>query len=436
MLKRKVWEKLVQWKNRAEKKALCIIGARQVGKTTLVREFGGENYDNFVEINFMTDPKAAKIFAENMGADSIVKNLTEYAERPLEPRRTLILFDEIQECPNVRAAVKHLVEDGRFDCVETGALLRVEFPEENFTCLDFEEILYMYPMDFQEFLFANGVGQPTVDYLWDCFKKGMPVSEDVHNSMMKLFYQYVIVGGMPQIVKTFVMTHDIDRVFAEQKEILRSYYLDIARYAPSGEKLRIKKSYYNVPLRLGGKSRRFILTKMKGRLSQYENALKWLADAGTVMSCCNVSEPQPPFDGNERNAFFKLFMTDAGLLCAAYETDIRHEILKGNLEIDSGGIVENIVAQEIKSKGCELNYFFTKKYGEIHFVLQRGEKTELMEIKLGGNFRRFGAVDKVMAVEEWKFDGGYILCKGNVEIRGEVKLMPLYMSMFYGAEAM
>lgn len=432
MQKRKAWEKLIQWKNSAEKKALCIIGARQVGKTTLIREFGRENYDHFIEINFLANPKAARMFSENRDADSIIKSLTAYAKRPMEPRKTLILFDEIQACPNVRTAIKHLVEDGQFDCVETGALLRVEFQVRS----DFEEILYLYPMDFEEYALANGVEPSTLDYLRSCFEKGVPVSDHVHDSMMKLFYHYVIVGGMPQIVNTYVITHDIDRVMAEQKEILKLYYLDLAKYAPSMEKTRIQKSYRHVPLRLSEKSRRFILTKMdgKGRLYQYENAFKWLADTGVVTPCYNVYEPQPPFDRNEKNGFFKLFMSDAGLLSAAYEKDIRHEILKGNLEIDSGGIVENIVAQEIRSKGFALNYFVTKQYGEIHFVLQRDTKIDLMEIKLGGNFRKLGAVDKVIAVEEWKFNGGYILCKGNVEIRGEVKLIPLYMLMFYGAE--
>lgn len=228
MLRRKAWDKLVQWKNSADKKALCIIGARQIGKTTLVRQFGEEYYDNFVELNFISDKRAAEIFDGDLSADTIITNLTAYVQKPMEPGRTLVLFDEIQECHNARTAIKFLVEDGRFDYIETGSMLRVRLKQVKSYPVGFEEIYHMYPMDFEEYIIANGVQQKTIDYLHRCFDEKTPVSEPVHNTMLKLFYSYIVVGGMPAVVSTYAETHDIGKVVAKQREITELYRLDIS----------------------------------------------------------------------------------------------------------------------------------------------------------------------------------------------------------------
>lgn len=200
MLKRKAYYKLLQWKEQSDKKALCIIGARQIGKTTLIREFAQENYEHFVEINFVTDDRAAEIFSGSLDADTIIMNLTAYVRQTLEPGKTLILFDEVQRCPNVRAAIKFLVEDGRFDYIESGSLLGVKYKEVRSYPVGFEEIYRMYPMDFEEYLWANGVTSTTIDYLQNCYEKAVPITESVHNTLNKLFYSYIVVGGMPRAV--------------------------------------------------------------------------------------------------------------------------------------------------------------------------------------------------------------------------------------------
>lgn len=433
MLKRKAWNRLEKWKKDKNKKVLCIVGARQIGKTTLIRQFAKEKYENFIEINFMTDPAAAEIFSGSLDADSIITNLTAYVRKPMEPGKTLILLDEIQECPNARTAVKFLVEDGRFDYIETGSLLGVKYNDVRSYPVGFEEIYHMYPMDFEEYAAANGVRQSTIDHLRDCFEKRTPVSESVHNTMMKLFYSYIVVGGMPQTVNIYVETHDIGKVIANQKEILELYSLDIAKYAEGNDKIKIKAIFDSIPSQLNDKNRRFILTKIDkhGRQNRYENSFEWLAYAGAALPCYNSAAPQPPLRLNEKHNIFKLFMGDTGLLCAACMENIQFDILQGNLEINIGSILENAAAQAIKSNGFYLNYFDSKKYGELDFVVQNGMKIDLIEIKSGKDYKKHIALNKILSVPEWKFNNAYVFCKGNIEVCNGINYVPLYMLMFY-----
>lgn len=433
MLKRKAWNKLEKWKKDKNKKVLCIVGARQIGKTTLIRQFGKEKYENFIEINFITDPVAAEIFSGNLDADSIITNLTAYVRKPMEPGKTLILLDEIQECPNARTAAKFLAEDGRFDYIETGSLLGVKYNDVRSYPVGFEEIYHMYPMDFEEYAIANGVRQSTIDHLRDCFEKRTPVSESVHNTMMKLFYSYIVVGGMPQTVNIYVETHDIGKVIANQKEILELYSLDIAKYAEGNDKIKIKAIFDSIPSQLNDKNRRFILTKIdeNGRQNRYGNSFEWLAYAGVALPCYNAAAPQPPLRLNEKHNIFKLFMGDTGLLCAACMENIQFDILQGNLEINLGSILENAAAQTIKSNGFYLNYFDSKKYGELDFVVQNGMGIDLIEIKSGKDYKKHIALNKILSVPEWRFNNAYVFCKGNIEVCDKINYLPLYMLMFY-----
>ena len=435
MLKRKAWDKLVQWKNNKDKKALCIIGARQIGKTTLVKQFGKEYYDNFVEINFISDKRAAEIFEGDLSADSIITNLTAYVQKPMVPGKTLVLLDEIQECPNARTAIKFLVEDGRFDYIETGSLLGVRLKQVKSYPVGYEEIYYMYPMDFQEYISANGVQQKTIDYLKECYDEAKPVSESVHNTMLKLFYSYIVVGGMPDVVNTYVETHDIGLVVEKQREIMELYRLDIAQYAQGNDKIKITAIYDSIPSQLNDKNRRFILTKIdeNGRQNRYENSFEWISDAGVALPCYNVTEPKLPLALNEKHNLFKLFMGDTGLLCAACMENIQFDILQGNLEINLGSVLENIMAQELKCKGFNLNYFDSKKYGEIDFVVKNGMQVDLLEIKSGNDYKKHNALDKIRSVSEWEFRKSYVFCKGNIE-NEDVLYMPWYMIMFYSSD--
>lgn len=436
VLKRKVYDKLLEWKKEEKKKALCIIGARQIGKTTVVRQFAQENYEYFVEINFLLDDKASAIFSGALDANTIITNLTAYVQKPMEAGKTLILFDEIQECPNARTAIKFLVEDGRYDYVETGSLLGVRYKEVKSYPVGFEEIYRMYPMDFEEYLWANGVQESTIQYLEECFRKREKVTESVHNTLTKLFLSYIVVGGMPQVVQTYVQTHDIGKVVANQNEIIELYRLDIAKYAKGNDKIKIKSIYDSIPSQLNDKNRRFILKSIDehGRQNRYENSFEWLADAGVALPCFNVTEPQPPLQLNEKHNLFKLFMGDTGLLCAACMENIQFEVLQGNLEVNLGSILENIMAQAIKGNGYDLHYYDSKKIGEIDFVIQNGTKVDVLEIKSGNDFKKHPAINKITEIPSWNFGQVLVFGKGNIEKDGDVVYLPWYMIMFYKPE--
>lgn len=432
MLERKMYSQLMAWKSSKKKKALCIIGARQIGKTTLVREFARSNYTNFAEINFITDPKAADIFQGSLDVDTIIANLTAYLRKPLEPGNTLIFFDEIQKCPQVRSAIKFLVEDGRFDYVESGSLLGVNFQNIPSFPVGFEEVHEMYPMDFEEFAIANGVQKQTFSYLYDSFTNLKPVSESVHNTMKKLFYAYIVVGGMPEAVQIFVDTHDIGRVINYQNAILSQYRLDIAQYAGSDDKIKIKAIFDSIPSQLDSKNRRFIVSSLTStaRLNRYENSFKWLTDAGVSLACYNVSSPQPPLKSNEKHSLFKFYMNDTGLLCAACMENIQFEILNGNVGLNLGSILENVIAQQIKANGFTLHYFDSKKYGGLDFVIQNGLRIDLIEVKSGKDYKKHSALKKVLSVDNWKFKNAYVLCQGNIEKQNDITYLPWYLSVF------
>ena len=436
MLYRKAYKKLLDWKAQKNKKALCITGARQIGKTTLIRAFGKENYEHFVELNFITDEKARLIFEGSLDANTIITNLTAYLRQPLTLGKTLILFDEVQACPNVRTAIKFLVEDGRFDYIESGSLLGVRYKEVRSYPVGFEEIYRMYPMDFEEYLLANGVQESTITYLQDCFKEMKPISESVHNTMLKLFQSYIVVGGMPQVVQTYVATHDIGRVIENQKDILEQYRLDIAQYAENNDKLKIKAIFDSIPSQLNEKNRRFILNHIdeNGRQNRYADSFRWLSEAGVALACYNVTEPHPPLQLNEKHSLFKLFLADTGLLCAACMENIQFPILNGDLTVNMGSILENAIAQQIKTNGFSLNYYDSKKHGELDFVIQSGTHIDLVEVKSGNDYTKHNALDKVLAVDNWSIRNAYVFCPGNIDVTANITYLPWYMVMFLAPE--
>ncbi len=436
MLARDAEKKLMEWKNRKSKKALCVIGARQIGKTTLIRTFGQKNYESFVEINFITEKDACKIFEGDLNAETIIENLTAFKMQKFEPGKTLIFFDEIQECPNARCAIKFLVEDGRFDYIESGSLLGVRYKEVKSYPVGFEEIYYMYPMNFEEFIRANGVQTSTIELLKKCYQEGVQVSETIHQTMLKLFYTYMVVGGMPAVVQEYVNSHDIGSVVQIQKDILELYRVDIARYAEGNDKIKIRAIFDSIPAQLDDKNRRFFLSRVdeNGRQNRYENSFLWLSDAGVALPTYNVVLPQAPLQLNEKRNLFKLFMGDTGLLCAACMRNIQFELLNGNVDVNMGSILENVFAQAIKSNGFNLNYFESKKYGELDFVIQNGTNVHLLEIKSGNDYKKHHALDKISEVKEWNFERKIVFCRGNVERNENIDYLPWYMMMFYRCE--
>ena len=290
----------------------------------------------------------------------------------------------------------------------------------------------MYPMDFQEYLLANGVQTATIANLKECFETEVPVSKSVHDTMLKLFQSYVVVGGMPEVVQTYVDTHDIGRVIEVQNNILELYRLDIAQYAEESDKIKIKAIFNSIPSQLDDKNRRFFLTHIdeNGRYLRYANSFMWLSDAGVALPCYNVTHPQPPLQLNEKHSLFKLFMGDVGLLCAACMENIQFNILNGDLSVNMGSVLENAIATQLKSNGFSLNYFDAKKYGELDFVVQNGMHIELIEVKSGKDYKKHTTLNNILGVREWKIENSYVFCYDNVQVEDKIKYMPWYMIMF------
>ena len=432
MLKRKAYEKLLSWKNQSVKKALCITGARQIGKTTLIREFAKRNYSTFIEINFVTDKDAKKIFDGNLDFDTIIASITAYTGKPLVDGDSLIFLDEIQECPEARTAIKFLVENGRYDYIESGSLLGVGYKNVKSYPVGFEEIYQMYPMDFEEYLWANGVQVSTINYLRSCFENTCEVPEAMHDTMNKLFYSYIVVGGMPKAVQIYVDTHDIARVIDYQKDIITQYRLDISQYATNSDKIKIQTIFDSIPAQLGEKNRRFYINRVdkNARLTRYENSFKWLSDAGVALACYNVSQPQPSLSLNEKHSLFKLFMNDVGLLCASCMNNIQFPLLNGDLSINMGSVLENAVAQQLQANGFDLYYYDSTKHGEVDFVIQNGMDIDLVEVKSGNDYKKHAALDNILSVDEWNFKNAYVLCKGNVKKENGKTYLPCYFAMF------
>lgn len=433
MFRRKMCDTLKDWKNSSVKKALCIIGARQIGKTTLIRNFCQDNYECFAEINFITEPQAKSIFAGSLDADTLITNITAYTRKKLIPQKSVIFFDEIQACPEARTAIKFLVEDGRFNYVESGSLLGVKHREITSYPVGFEEIKYMYPMDFEEFCWALNVPVETISYLKGCHDKLQPVEEAIHQTMLRLFQLYIVIGGMPSVVSIYTQTQDITSVINEQNAILELYRMDIAKYSEETNKPKIRAVFNSIPAQLSDKNRRFVIADIdrKGRMHTYETSFLWLDAAGVALPCYNVAEPRIPLLLNEKRNLFRLYMNDTGLLCAACMENIQTLILSGDVSVNMGSILENVFAQEIKSKNAHLNYFDVKKYGELDFVIQNGSNIDLFEIKSGKQYKNHSSLSKIMNINEWSFRKCHVYCCGNIETNNNVTYYPWYMIMFY-----
>ena len=285
-------------------------------------------------------------------------------------------------------------------------------------------------------MWANGIQNHTLQYLKSCYDKKEKVSETVHETLCKLFYSYLVVGGMPETVQIYVDTHDIAKVVLNQRSILDLYRLDIAKYASENKKVKIKAIFDSIPAQLNEKNRRFKLNSINAsaRHIRYEDSFNWLADAGVALPCYNVTEPQAPLQLSEKRNLFKLYMNDVGLLCASCMENIQFDLLMGNVDVNRGSILENAFAQNLKSNGFELHYYDSKKIGELDFVLQKGLHTELVEIKSGNDFKKHLAMDHAMKVEQWKFEKNIVFSKSNVEEDGEILYLPWYMILFYKQE--
>ena len=436
MIKRKA-DELIRRFLLKDKRSLLVTGARQVGKTFSIRKIGKECFDNVIEINFIEQPDAIKLFSEQKGAKDLLLRLSAFSPKPLVPGKTLIFFDEVQECKEIVTAIKFLVNEGSYKYVMSGSLLGVELDDLRSVPVGYMDEIEMYPLDLLEFFEAIGIGTDVIDHLRKCYEAKTPVDDFIHKRMLDAIRLYLIVGGMPAAVQKYLDTNNLRRVYEEQRGIIRTYKRDITKY-DHDRKLQIEEIYDLIPSELNAKNKRFILKELneKARFSKYEDSFLWLRDAGVAIPAYNVEEPRIPLLLNKQRNLFKLFLNDVGLLAAMYGGNIQARLLSSDSNINFGAVFENLVAQELYAHGFTeaqqhaLYYFNSKKQGELDFVVEYSNCMLPIEVKSGKDYERHNALSNVMMNEEYGIPLAYVFCQENVQVRDRVIYYPIYMIAF------
>ena len=438
MLKRKIESVLAEWRNSESKKPLVIKGIRQCGKTYIVRKFAEENYESVIYMNFILEPDKKTAFIGNIDVDTIILNLSALipGSRFINGK-TCIILDEIQECREARTALKSFQIDGRFDIIATGSLLGVrgygksgknaENGQDSIP-VGYETVVEMYPLDFEEFLWANGMNDKVIDSVKSCFEKETAVPEGIHNVMMELLYRYVIVGGLPEVVNKFLETKNIELIYQVQRNLIAEYEEDMIKYADDADKARIRECFESIPKQLARENKKFQYSVVRkgGRSSQYIGSIQWLEDAGLVRRCYNTQITELPLEGNSIKDCFKLYTTDIGLLVAMLDYGTQADILRGNLLGYKGAIFENLMADFLCKSGQKL-YYFQKESGlELDFLVRYKGECVVLEVKAkSGKAKSLKTVLKNKNV--YHVNHAIKLGKYNVGREEEVFTIPLYM---------
>ncbi len=433
MLKRKIEQRLTEWKNTPNKKPLIIKGCRQCGKTFSVLEFAKRNYTHVVYLNFFENPDYTSVFAGSLEIDNIIMMLSALLGKSavFVPGETVIVLDEIQDCPEARTALKFFRIDGRFDVIGTGSLLGVKGygKEPKSIPVGSETVIDMYPLDFEEFLWANGISDALIQMLKQHLENETPVPEALHNRMRQLLLQYTIVGGMPDAVQTFVDTRQMDEVLRIQRDIVRSYEDDMVKYAERKDKSRIKECFQSIPKQLSKENKKFQYSVVKkgSTAAKYAGSLQWIEDAGIIARCYNLSITELPLDGNAVEDVFKVYMRDCGLFVSMLEDGTQFDILQGNLFGYKGAIFENLIADIFGKMGRKLYYFHKDSGLEVDFVIRHHGVCTLVEVKAAtGNTKSTKTI--LRHPEKYHVHHAIKLGDYNVGRNEQILTLPLYMA--------
>lgn len=431
-MKRKIKDKIMQFlKKDISHKALLVTGARQIGKTYIIRQCLKEHSGTFVEINFVENEEARKLFLGFKDTKDILLRLSAIVDKPLVKGETVIFLDEVQECKEIVTAIKFLVEEGSYRYVMSGSLLGVELKDIRSIPVGYLQILEMYPMDFEEFCIANNVSEHILTLLKQCYQQKRIVDEMIHEKMMELFRLYLIIGGMPAVVQNYIDTNNLKYVIENQRQIIAQYKKDIAKYDPQS-KLYLEDIFDLIPSELNNKNKRFILKNLNEnfKFSRYENSFIWLKDAGVTLPAYCASEPTVPLLLSKSTNLFKLFLSDVGLLAAMYAEGIQLKILMNELNMNYGSIYENVVAQELKCHGFELYYYNNNRLGELDFLVEYQGKILPIEIKSGKDYERHAALNNCMNNPRYDIPKAYVFCNANIKEKENVVYYPIYMIAF------
>ena len=439
MLKRKIERYLANWKRTPNKKPLVIKGIRQCGKTYIVQKFANDNYENVVYINFILEPDKKLAFAGSLDVDTITLNLSALLPGSrFVADKTCIILDEIQDCRDARTALKAFQIDGRFDVIATGSLLGVrgygdkksgkEAMEQDSIPVGYETVVEMYPLDFEEFLWAHGISEEVIDKVKSCFDNETPVPEGLHKAMMELLYRYVVVGGLPAVVNCFLETKNIELIYQMQSNLVAEYEEDMVKYANDADKPHIRECFESIPKQLAKENKKFQYSVVRkgGRAAEYMGSIQWLEDAGIVRRCYNTRITELPLEGNAVKDCFKVYATDIGILMAMLDYGTQADILKGNLLAYKGAIFENLIADFLCKSGQKLYYFHKDSGLELDFLVRFKGECVVLEVKAkSGKAKSLRTILKNKHV--YHVNHGIKLGQYNVGRENDILTMPLYM---------
>ena len=417
-----------EWLKRSDK-ALLVTGARQIGKTWLIREeIAKSGYRKF-EVNFIDQPDLVDYLNVKMSANEFLVKLKMIMPEDCKPQETVVFFDEIQKCPEIVTKIKFLVEEGSFKYVMSGSLLGVELKGITSVPVGYLTVLTMYPMDFEEFMIANNVSKTTLEMLKAKFETCQPVDEFIHQKLLSLFFIYLIVGGMPDAVKIYIATKDIREVDKVQRDIVALYKEDFSQYESEDKKLKLISIYDIIPAELNKQNKKFVFTMLNKELKfdRYENSFLWLKDAGVALPVYNVEAPVIPLKASKSSNVFRLFSNDIGLLTSAYPAETKLELINKNSEVNNGAHFENAAAQQLTANGLEPYFCKKKNIGELDVLVEMDGKVVPIEVKSGKAYKAHKSLDNFMKISDYHIEKAYVLSVANMEQEGSVVYLPIYM---------
>lgn len=416
------------------KTALLIEGARQIGKTFSIRQFG-KKFKTYIEINFIEQPEAISLFKDLSNTKALLARLSLFTKQKLIKRDTLIFFDEVQICPEVITYIKFLVDEGSYNYILSGSLLGIEINDLRSVPVGYLTIKRMFPLTFREFALNLGLNSSILENLETSFKEKKPVDDFIHKKMMELFRVYLVVGGMPAAVNRYIETNNLNEVIDIQNQIVNLYKKDITQY-DKNNKLAIAQIFELIAPQLNSQNKRFIIKDIKSgvKFDRYENSFLWLKDAGFALPVYNVETPKIPLELSKSRSLFKLFMSDVGLLASKYSQGIQLKIISGDDKLNCGAIFENYIAQELTACEHDLYYYNNKKRGELDFLIEYDGEVLPIEVKSGKDYKVHRALSNIMDCGEFNLNRALIFNNSNLKVEGKLTYAPIYMAMFLKQE--
>lgn len=399
------------------KTALLIEGARQIGKTFSIRQFG-KKFKTYIEINFIEQPEAFSLFKDLSNTKDLLARLSLFTKQKLIKRDTLIFFDEVQICPEVITYIKFLVDEGSYNYILSGSLLGIEINDLRSVPVGYLTIKRMFPLTFREFALNLGLNSSILENLETSFKEKKPVDDFIHKKMMELFRVYLVVGGMPAAVNRYIETNNLNEVIDIQNQIVNLYKKDITQY-DKNNKLAIAQIFELIAPQLNSQNKRFIIKDIKSgvKFDRYENSFLWLKDAGFALPVYNVETPKIPLKLSKSRSLFKLFISDVGLLASEYSQGIQLKIISGDDKLNYGAIFENYIAQELTACEHDLYYYNNKKRGELDFLIEYDGEVLPIEVKSGKDYKVHRALSNIMDCGEFNLNRALIFNNSNLKVK-------------------